>query len=504
MRLAVLQFTHETVTFLPNDTTREDFTYPGSPASGPDLLATDPKGYMGGFVQVAGEHRGVELVGIASPLWPRTGTASGWITADAYAHFVHAMLAELREQGPVDGVYMALHGAMAVRGVPRPEADLARQVREAVGQQAVIAATFDLHGNEDAAFLDHADMSFAVKYFPHYDGHLQGQRAARMLIRAVRGDYRPAHRTLKVPILSPTVAQWTGAPPWSDLVQRALVWEAREPDLFVNVFFGFPWGDAPDGGMTVQTTTNGDPGLAARAAQDIAAFAWRNRKALVAAAEIHTIADGVRLAREAVADGATPIVLADHSDRSGQATWLLREILAQGLGRCLVATIASAETIAALVARGAGPDDPFDAAVGGGADPSAGDAIRVTGTVLRVVAAPAPGVAGSGGGGGHWVSVRLAAGNVLVLSPQLAQVVEPAELWGLGLDPADYDVVAIKSRVHFRRGFDDSGYARTILLVEPPEPFLGTTRLDRLPYAHMRAADFYPYGNPPAPDGSVA
>jgi microcystin degradation protein MlrC len=112
-------------------------------------------------------------------------------------------------------------------------------------------------------------------------------------------------------------------------------------------------------------------------------------------------------------------------------------------------------------------------------------------------------VAGSGGGG-HWVSVRLAAGNVLVLSPQLAQVVEPAELWGLGLDPADYDVVAIKSRVHFRRGFDDSGYARTILLVEPPEPFLGTTRLDRLPYDHMRAADFYPYGNPPAPDGSVA
>ncbi|MBE7246091.1 MAG: M81 family metallopeptidase, partial [Actinomycetospora chiangmaiensis] len=49
MRLAVLQFTHETVTFLPNDTTRDDFIYPGSPASGPALLSTDPKGYMGGF-----------------------------------------------------------------------------------------------------------------------------------------------------------------------------------------------------------------------------------------------------------------------------------------------------------------------------------------------------------------------------------------------------------------------------------------------------------------------
>ena len=503
MRLAVLQFTHETVTFLPNDTTRADFIYPGSPASGSELLSTDPKGYMGGFVQVAREHRDVDLVGITSPLWPRTGTASGWITADAYDHFLGLMVAELRDNGPFDGVYMALHGAMAVRGVPRPEADLARQVRDAVGEQAAIAATFDLHGNEDSAFFDYADMAFAVKYFPHYDGHLQGQRAARLLIRAVRGEYRPAHRTIKVPILSPTVMQWTGAPPWSDLVQRALVWEAREPDVFVNVFFGFPWGDAPDGGMTVQVMANADPGLADRVAADVAAFAWRHRRALLAAAEIHTVADGVRLAREAVAGGAAPVVLADHSDRSGQATWLLREILAQGLGRCLVATIASPDVIAALVARGAGPGDRFDAPVGGGADPSAGETVWITGTVLRVVPAPAPGVAGSGGGG-HWICIRLAAGNVLVLSPQLAQVVEPAELWGLGLDPADFDVVAIKSRVHFRRGFDDGGYARTILLVEPPEPFLGTVELDRLPYVHMRASDFFPYGEPPSPSGSSA
>ncbi|MBE7203274.1 MAG: M81 family metallopeptidase [Parafilimonas terrae] len=499
MRLAVLQFTHETVTFLPNDTIRDDFIYPGSPASGPSLLATDPKGYMGGFVQVAREQQDVELVGITSPLWPRTGTASGWITADAYAHFVALMLADLRGQEPFDGVYMALHGAMAVRGVPRPEADLARQVRTVVGEGAKIVATFDLHGNEDDAFFDHADMAFTVKYFPHYDGHLQGQRAARMLIRAVRGDYRPAHRTLKLPILSPTVMQWTGAPPWSDLIQRALVWEAREPDVFVNVFFGFPWGDAPDGGMTVQATTNGDAELARQVADDIAAFAWRHRRELLDAARVHPIADGVRLAREAVARGAVPAVLADHSDRSGRATWLLREILAQGLARCLVATVAAPETVDALVAGGVRPGDRFDGPVGGGGDPSAGDPVRVTGTVLQVVAAPAPGVAGSGGGGGHWICVGLGSGNVLVLSPQLAQIVEPDELWALGLQPADFDVVAIKSRVHFRRGFVDSGYARTILLVEPPEPFLGTVRLDRLPYTQMRADAFYPYGDPPGP-----
>ena len=119
MRIAVLQFAHETVTFLPNDTTREDFIYPGSPASGEALLATDPKGYMGGFVQVAREYDDVELIGITSPLWPRTGTGSGWITQDAYQHFVGVMIEELKAQPKLDGVYMALHGALAVGAAPR-------------------------------------------------------------------------------------------------------------------------------------------------------------------------------------------------------------------------------------------------------------------------------------------------------------------------------------------------------------------------------------------------
>ncbi|WP_267427904.1 M81 family metallopeptidase [Methylobacterium sp. GC_Met_2] len=251
MRIAVLQFTHETVTFLPNDTTRDDFIYPGSPAGGAALLATDPKGYMGGFVQVAREYEGVDLVGLTSPLWPRTGIGSGWVTQDAFAHFLDAMLAELEAGAPFDGVYLALHGAMAVRGVPRPEAEIARRVRAVVGVGVPIAATFDPHGNEDAEFLHHADMAFAVKYFPHYDMHLQGQRAARMLVRTIRGSFRPAHRTIPIPILAPTVVMWTGASPWSDLIQRALVWEAREPDVFVNVYFGFPWSDVPDAGMAV-------------------------------------------------------------------------------------------------------------------------------------------------------------------------------------------------------------------------------------------------------------
>ena len=74
IRIAVLHFSHETVTFLKNDTTLADFIYPGSPAKGEALLAHDRKSYMGGFVKMAREFDEVELVGIESPLWPKTGT----------------------------------------------------------------------------------------------------------------------------------------------------------------------------------------------------------------------------------------------------------------------------------------------------------------------------------------------------------------------------------------------------------------------------------------------
>jgi microcystin degradation protein MlrC len=412
MRIAVLHFSHETVTFLKNDTTLEDFTYPGSPAKGEALLKFDSRNYMGGFVKMAREFDGVELVGIESPLWPKTGTGSGWVTQDAYETFVGKMIAELKAEGPFDGAYLCVHGAMGVRGVARPEAELARRVREVIGPNAFIAATFDLHGNEDEEFLKYADMAFTVKYFPHYDGYLQGERAARTLVRAIRGDYTPSHVTVKVPIISPTVLQWTGASPWSDLVQRALVWEATEPDVYINVFFGFPFADVPDVGMTIQVLTSGNPELATKISRDMAETAWRHREALLNSTRVHTIPEGVALAKQAMRSGETPVVLADHSDRSGSATWLLREIVAQDLSNTLIATIADAKATARLKAQGANAGDVFDMEIGGYADESAGEPVRIKGTILRAVE----------GYNQFWVVVEFGRVNVLILSTYLVRV----------------------------------------------------------------------------------
>src|SRR5919108_675704 len=202
-----------------------------------------------------------------------------------------------------------------------------------------------------------------------------------------------------------------------DLVQRALTWEAREPDLYMNVFFGFPFADVPDVGMTVQAMSNGKPELARKAAEDVATFAWRRREALLKTATVHPIPEGVKLAREAVAHGAWPVVLADHSDRSGSATWILQQVITQDLADVLIAEY-------------------------------------------------------------------------------LTQVMDPLDLkLGPGFTIDQFKVFAIKSRVHFRRGFDDSGFAKTIVLVEPEQPFLGTVRLEALPYRNVDISKFYPYGD---------
>ena len=183
-------------------------------------------------------------------------------------------------------------------------------------------------------------------------------------------------------------------------------------------------------------------------------------------------------------------MLADHSDRSGYATWLLREIMAQGLRNTLVATVADAPAVERLLAQGVKPGDAFDMEIGGRAETSAGDPVRVRGVVQAVTSGLRE------NRGDQWVQVRFGEGNVLVLTPFLTQIMEPDSLRGIGLDPDGFDVIAIKSRVHFRRGFHDTGFAPTILLVEPDQPFLGTVRLDGLRYENLDLRAFYPYGEP--------
>ena len=152
------------------------------------------------------------------------------------------------------------------------------------------------------------------------------------------------------------------------------------------------------------------------------------------------------------------------------------------LFRSLFATIADRKTVIAVKDKGLKAGDPFDMEVGGRADESAGQPVRIKGTISGVAHAA----------GRLWVGIAFGRGNVVLLSEYQTQIMDPLDL-NFPID--QFKAFAIKSRVHFRRGFDDSGFAKTILLVEPVQPFLGTVRLEALPYKNVDVKKFYPYGD---------
>nr|AIF10287.1 hypothetical protein [uncultured marine thaumarchaeote KM3_44_H07] len=330
-------------------------------------------------------------------------------------------------------------------------------------------------------------MAFITKRYPHYDSYLQGERSARALVRIAKGLYTPTTATRKPGVITPTVLQWTGHSPSMDIMERARRWESRERDVYISVAYGFPWADVPDVGATVHVMTNGDQILADRIADDMSDFIWRVREGLFgdipARPEVAT-----NRAVTAFVEGQTPIVLADYSDRSGDSTFTLQQVVEKPMSGVLVATIRDENVIEALVASNAQSGDLFSMEVGGFAAPSSGDPVKVDGTLTYF--GPAfryPQVA----------VVDFGDRNTVIITPALKQVIWLEEIEFGPLDPNDYDVFVLKSRVHFRRGFDESGYAKTIILVDAPGPFVGTNALEALPYENVTLTDHYPYGTPP-------
>ncbi|MEJ2187242.1 MAG: M81 family metallopeptidase [Gemmatimonadota bacterium] len=478
-RIAVATFSHETCTFCPDSTGVAEWEYYGPPQRGEPVLRMS--GYIRGFVERAREYGGVELVGILSPRGAKGGSSGSWVTRAAFDKYSDGIAQDIRERGPFDGVFLALHGAMAVAGVPKPEAELVRRVRAVVGPDVPIMVTLDLHANEDHELADAADGVFIVKRYPHYDASRQGGRAARLMLRTLRGEYRPTMAVRKPGVLTPSVFQWTGEAPAMDIMERARRWEDRAKDAYVSVAFGFAYADVPDVGATVMVITNDDQPLADSIAQDMSDYIWRVRERF-AGKRLPKTVEGVRQAIAAERAGQTPVVLADHSDRTGNSSQVLAELIRQGASRFVVATLADSLAIRALASQG-GEGAHVAVDVGGYADRFAGQPVHLDG-VLEYLGPYAQ--------FDTMAVVRFGNDNRVILTPVLHQVTDPGILEHIGLDPRQVGIVVLKSRVHFRRGYDETGLAGRIVVVDAPG--LGPADLSTVPYRNAPVGELYPLG----------
>jgi len=478
VRIGVATFSHETCTFCPRPTGVAEWEFYGPPERGESVLDAGP--YIRGFVSQVRDLGGVELVGLLSPRDAVGGSSGSWITAEAFDKYTGDIIKDLEEQGPFDGVFLALHGAMAVTGVPKPEAEIARRVRAAVGDIPIVA-TFDLHGNEDEAFLAVADGTFTVKRYPHYDARLQGERAARYLLQVIRGTYKPTKATRKPGVITPSVYQGTGVSPARDIMERARRWECRRPDAYVSVFFGFAYADVPDAGATVCVMTNDDQALADEIADDMADYIWRVR-AEFAGRKLPKTDEGVAMAVAAARAGKVPVVIADHADRTGNSTHILEALIRQGAANFCIATIADKKCIDEIVSQAA-VGESLTVDVGGYADQFAGKPVSIKGTVEYL------------GEYGHFDTVAVlhfGDNNRVIVTPTLHQVTTPEIFDSLGIDIGDCEIISLKSRVHFRRGFHETGLAGAIFEIDTPG--LGPADLTTLEYENV-PKDLYPIFN---------
>ena len=475
LRIAVAQFSHETCTFCPRPTGIAEWEFYGPPVRGEAVLRME--GYIGGFVDRAREYGDVDFVGIYSPRNARGGSSGSWVTREAFDKYTYGMVEDLKAAGQLDGVFLALHGAMAVSGVWKPEAEIVRRIRSAVGNTPIFV-TLDLHANEDHELSDAADGVFITKRYPHYDARLQGERAARIMIRTIRGDYEPTMATRKPGVITPSVYQGTGASPAMEIMERARRWEARVPDVFVSVAFGFAYADVPDVGATVMVVTNGDQGLADRIADDMSEYIWRVREDF-AGKVLPKTREGVAQAIAAAQGGEVPVVIADHSDRTGNSTHILEGLIRQGAKNFVIATIADERAIQEIQRNG-GVGSRVSVDVGGYADEFAGNPVHIDGVVEyldRMMQFETVAV------------VRFGENNRIILTPALHQVTDTSIFPAVGIDFGEVDIVSIKSRVHFWRGYVETGIAGTVVVIDAPG--LGPADLSTIEYQNI-PRDIYP------------
>jgi len=456
-RIAVLRMSQETCTYCPKWAGVEEW---GEPNDEQIRLG----GY--GFEARMASYGGVELVGILSCSSPPGGSARSWNTKECWDHVTGIMMKDLEEKGPFDGVVMKIHGAMAISGVARPEAELARLIRSVVGEDAIIAISgFDLHANEDAELvkpLGEVDIVDGTKTYPHYDTNLAGQRVADIMIRTLRGDFKPVIAVRKPGIMSPTFFQGTDVSPARDIYERGLKWEYQNKDLYVTMNMGFGFSDVPDNGFSIFVLTNDDQELADRVADDMNEFVWAHRKAL-ALKKIYHVEDGVARVMKAVKDGDLPVVVADGCDRTGGSTLITNELIKQGASNFAISTLTDPALILELAGRGLKVGDktgPIE--VAGTTDKFSGDPVHLDDALIEYMDDSYI-VLGFGDNNHIWVSARL------------RQVTTP--LWHIkyGFDDPlkQFDIFVHKTRVHFYRGYYETQlcgpeYPGTIVPIEVP------------------------------------
>jgi microcystin degradation protein MlrC len=491
-RIAVGGFHHETNTFAATPATYEDFVvadgWPGL-TRGDDILTTfrDKNIGISGFLEVARE-RGWMIV---PALWCQAGP-SGRPTVDAYERVAGELVLRIkaaRDSGPLDAVYLCLHGAMATEHLDDGEGELMRRVREAVGYEIPLVASLDFHANITDAMVSHSDAMAAYRTYPHLDIAETGRRAARLLARILETGAKPHKAFCHLPYIIPLTQQCTLIEPAKGLAEAAEVL-AGNSVMDVSFAAGFPPADTPECGPSI-LAYGWDLAAVEAAAK---ALLQRGRDAEQAfAAKLWQPGEAVAYAIRQANYAQKPIVLADTQDNPGaggdsDTVGILAELVKQDAAEAVLGLLYDPATAAA--ARKAGKGAVIARAIGcvsrqAGHAPLAGRWI-VEALSDGSFATTGPMYKGFHMQLGPMAVLRADSGRRgvrVVVSSRKQQAADQAVFTHIGIDPSTPKILVLKSSVHFRNHFQD--LAEEILIVLAPGPNIEDPAA--LPYKRLRA-----------------
>lgn len=427
---------------------------------------------LGGVIAAAAAS-GAALV----PTIAAKAVSSGAVTREAFEHIAGHIVDGARNARRLDAVALVLHGATAVEGIDDGAGELLARVRDVVGAGVPITATLDLHSNVTHRMVEAADALAAYRTYPHVDLFSTGERATRLALGTATDVIRPMSALRRLPMILPAENTSTAAGPMAEVMERAAQVGGRAGILDVSVTQVQPWLNASDAACCVLVVANGEPEVAARAADELSEFYWRQRDRFYEV-ELVPVREAVR---RALKSPHRPVVLADGADAtgsgsSGDSTAILQALLESGARETPVyLSVVDPQAVAACTAAGEGAT--VSLAIGGGIDRTHYRSCAVTGTVrlLSDGAFTFSGPQFTGEPHQRGRTAVLAVGEIqVVLTERSAFNWDPAFYRSLKLDPAEAQIVVVKSPTAYRAAYE--GLMAESILVDGPGPSTGNIR----------------------------
>ncbi len=371
MRIAVGGIMHESNTFNHRLTTLGAFRV----QRGDELVKwwRDSPHEVGGFI-AGGARFGYEIL----PTLMAQATPGGMVTREAFERLTRELLEGLARAPHLDGLLLALHGAMVSEAHSDADGEALRRLREQVDADFPIVVTHDFHANVSQQVVELSTALIIYKSYPHLDHRERGLQAASVIARTIKGEIKPVQALVKPAMLLNIARQNTNVPPMDRVMAAARALEERPAIVAASVAGGYQYADVPEMGPAALVVTDGAPALARQEARQLADQLWSIRERLH-----FKLPDVAQAVQEAKASDRAPVVLVDMGDNigggsSGDSTFILHELLRQGVTGWVV-VLADREAVAACARAGLGAN--LRLTVGAKRDSLHGEPVEVSGRV---------------------------------------------------------------------------------------------------------------------------